>query len=125
MPRRRALALQHFLRRSAQVRPVASALREVKLHPARHVDRHAGDEIRVLRGEEADHARLVDRLGHAPQRRALDLLRLLRLAALLPVRPDALGERDAGAIALTLMPSGPSSSASLRVNAMMPPLAAA
>src|SRR5438876_2465738 len=35
---------------------------------ARHVDGHARDEVRVAGGEEADHARLVDGLGDAPQR---------------------------------------------------------
>src|SRR4051812_17106740 len=60
------------------------------------VDREAGDEVGVGRGEEADHSRLVGRLGDAAQRRAFDLLGLRGLRALLPVRPDALGQGDAG-----------------------------
>src|SRR3990170_883872 len=61
-----------------------------------HVDGHAGDEVRVARGEEADHPRLVRGLGHAAQRRARDFPRPLLRRPLLPVRPDPLGQRHAG-----------------------------
>src|SRR2546426_10559389 len=62
---------------------------------AGHVDGHAGDEVRVARREEADHARLVAGLGHAPQWRALDLLRLLLRRSLLPARADPFGQGHA------------------------------
>src|SRR5215831_7038765 len=60
-----------------------------------HVDGHAGDEIRVRRGEETDHARLIHRLGHAAEWRVGDLLRLLIGSPPLPVGPDTLGQGEA------------------------------
>src|SRR5689334_15422075 len=66
------------------------------LDAAGDVDREPRDEIGVGRGEEADDVRLVGRLGDAPEGRALDLLGLRGLRALVPVRPDALGQRDRG-----------------------------
>src|SRR5262249_62194922 len=66
------------------------------LYAARHVDGEAGDEIGVGRGKEADDACLVDGFGDAAQWRVFDLLGLGGLRALLPVRADALGQRDAG-----------------------------
>src|SRR5215468_2361931 len=66
------------------------------LYAARHVDGEAGDEIGVGRGKEADDAGLVDGLGDSAQWRAFDLLGLGGLRALLPLRPDALGQGDAG-----------------------------
>src|SRR6185437_15960980 len=59
------------------------------------VDRLAGDEIGVLRRQEADYPGLVDRLGDAAQRGLVDLGGLGLLAAALPMRADALGQRDA------------------------------
>ena len=98
-----------------------------RLVSAGHVDGDAGDEVGVGRGQKADHLRLVGRLGDAAQRRAVDLLGLLMPPG--STGPSAAGCARSGctlgAIALTLMPSGPSSKASLRVKAMMPPLAAA
>ena len=67
-----------------------------RLHAAGDVDGEAGDEIGVGGGQEADHVGLVDRFGDAAQRGAFDLFGLRALRALLPMRPDAFGEGDAG-----------------------------
>src|SRR5262249_25534499 len=61
-----------------------------------HIDGHPGDEIRVLRGEEADHARLIPRLRYPAERRVGDLLRLLLGRPAVPVGPDPLGQGEAG-----------------------------
>src|SRR5215475_16068687 len=66
------------------------------LDASRHVDGDAGDEVGVAGGEEADHPRLIARLGHASERRAEDLLRLLLRRPLLPPRSDPLRQRHAG-----------------------------
>src|SRR2546426_10199306 len=63
--------------------------------PAGHVDGHAGDEVSVAGGEEADHPCLVGRLGDPAERRAGDFLRLLVQGPLRPPRPDAFGQRQA------------------------------
>ena len=89
------------------------------------LDGEAGDEIGVGRGQEADHVGLVDRFGDAAQRRAFDLLGLRALERFSQCGRMRSVSVMLGAMALTLMPSGPSSWASLRVKAMMPPLAAA
>ena len=69
--------------------------------------------------------RLVDRFGDAAQRRAFDLLGLRACERFSQCGRMRSVSVMLGAMALTLMPSGPSSWASLRVKAMMPPLAAA
>src|SRR5687768_4849591 len=63
---------------------------------AGYIDGEARDEIGVGRGEETDDVGLVGRLGNAAQRRALDLLGLRGLRALVPMRADTLGQGDAG-----------------------------
>src|SRR4029077_4231648 len=54
-----------------------------------HVDGDPGHEVGVARRQEADDARLVDGLGHAAQRHALDLLLLLLGRHLVPARAQA------------------------------------
>src|SRR5438093_9306550 len=63
-------------------------------YAAGHVDGHAGDEVSVAGGEEADHPCLVGRLGDPAERRAGDFLRLLVQGPLRPPRPDAFGQRQ-------------------------------
>src|SRR5262245_55653593 len=53
---------------------------------ARHVDRQTRDEVGVAGGEEADDARLIDRLRDAAQRHALDLGLLLDRRHAVPAR---------------------------------------
>src|ERR1700760_4576619 len=60
-----------------------------------YVDGHAGHEIGVAGCQEADHLRLVRRLGDAAQRRAPDLGLLVLRARLVPAGPDAFGQRAA------------------------------
>ena len=74
---------------------------------ARDVDGEARDEIGVGRGQETDDVGLVGRLGDAAQRRALDLLGLRGLRALVPMRADALGQGDAGGDGVDVDAVGP------------------
>src|SRR5216684_9123576 len=70
-------------------------MREIGSISAGYVDRDAGHEICIARGEKTDHLRLVDRLGDAAQRGTVDLGLLVLRARLVPARPDALGQRAA------------------------------
>src|SRR4029450_3019796 len=77
------------------------------LDTTRDIDRQARNEIGVRRGEEADHVGLVGRLGDAAQRRALDLLGLRGLRALVPMGPDALRQGDTGGDGIDVDAVGP------------------
>src|SRR5499427_6275448 len=95
------------------------------LDAPRHIDGDAGDEVGVARGEEADDPGLVARLRHAPERSAVNLLRLLLRRPLLPARPNALGQGHAGRDGIHGNAEGPSSCPSFLVRAIMPPFAVA
>ncbi len=65
----------------------------------------------------------IAHLGHAAQRRAVDLLRQLLRRALLPPEADAFGQRQARRDGVDVDAKGPGSRASFRVRAPIPPLA--
>src|SRR5712692_6296859 len=66
------------------------------LEPAGDVDGDAGGGLRVLGGEEADHARLVLRHRHSAERHAGGLLGPLLRRPLVPAGLETLGQGQAG-----------------------------
>src|SRR5687768_980173 len=63
---------------------------------AGHVDRDAGDEVGVGRGQKADDPSLILRSGDPAERRALDLGGLALRGPRSPVRQQPLGQGEAG-----------------------------
>ena len=61
----------------------------------RHVDRHTVNEIRIAGSEKTDNLGLIGGLSNTTQRREFDLGGLRLGAALVLVRPDALGQSEA------------------------------